>query len=398
MEQTTTRFLERSSDAIVVIRLADGAVLGSNEAFFAVTGHPHHELVGRHVGDLLVSLRAAQGDGPVGAPVGLWTRAGELRCGQLSALVVDVGGQRHSVCAIHEVRDPTPVERRSAARERCARIVAAGGSPLAVATSVLRALGESLRWEFGALWLTAPASRTMRCAAVWRSPLADLVSLEEASRQSTARFGVGLVGRAWRDRRAVWVSNAMLEPDPERLDQLGGELVYGWFGFPVWAAGELVGIAEFFSREVREPDEDILRMTEQLGGLLGAVLEHAGRRPESTGAASEPEAPEIVRGAPQAAAETVATMAAWEAPVAAATDPSPIPTGLTLKAVSRRTGIPAATLRTWERRYQFLRPERSSSGYRLYGEQEVARILKVKQLLHQGVRIGEAMATVARAS
>ena len=397
MEQTTTRFLERSSDAIVVIRLADGTVLGSNEAFFAVTGHPHHELVGRHVGDLLVSLRTAQGDEQVGAPVGIWTRAGELRCGQLSALLVDVGGQRHSVCAIHEVRDPTPVERRSAARERCAGIVAGGGSPLAVATSVLRALGESLRWEFGALWLTAPASGTMRCAAVWRSPLADLASLEEASRQSTARFGVGLVGRAWRDRRAVWVSNAMLEPDPDRLDRLGGELVYGWFGFPVWAAGELVGIVEFFSREIREPDEDLLRMTEQLGGLLGGVIEHAGR-PESVGVADEPEAPEIVRGAPEAVAETVATMAAGEAPAAAASDPSPIPTGLTLKAVSRRTGIPAATLRTWERRYHFLSPERSSSGYRLYGEQEVARILKVKQLLHQGVRIGEAMATVAKAS
>jgi MerR family regulatory protein len=49
--------------------------------------------------------------------------------------------------------------------------------------------------------------------------------------------------------------------------------------------------------------------------------------------------------------------------------PMTIPTGLTLKAVSRRTGIPAATLRTWERRYGFLRPVRSANGYRLYGEQ-----------------------------
>jgi hypothetical protein len=54
--------------------------------------------------------------------------------------------------------------------------------------------------------------------------------------------------------------------------------------------------------------------------------------------------------------------------------PPPLPTGLTLKAVSRRTGIPAATLRTWEHRYGFLRPRRSASGYRLYGEEEIARI------------------------
>ena len=68
--------------------------------------------------------------------------------------------------------------------------------------------------------------------------------------------------------------------------------------------------------------------------------------------------------------------------------------GLTLKAVSERTGIPAATVRTWERRYRFIQPTRSSSGYRIYGEEDIARILEVKRLLDQGVRISEAMAAV----
>jgi MerR HTH family regulatory protein len=72
-----------------------------------------------------------------------------------------------------------------------------------------------------------------------------------------------------------------------------------------------------------------------------------------------------------------------------------LPMGLTLQAVSRRTGIPAATLRTWERRYGFIHPARSNSGYRLYGEEEVLRILQVKRLRAQGVRISEAMTAVA---
>jgi DNA-binding transcriptional MerR regulator len=71
---------------------------------------------------------------------------------------------------------------------------------------------------------------------------------------------------------------------------------------------------------------------------------------------------------------------------------------LTLKAVSRRTGIPAATLRTWQRRYGFMRPERSLGGYRLYGEQDIDRIEQVKYLVGQGVRIGTAMEAVIRAA
>jgi MerR HTH family regulatory protein len=71
---------------------------------------------------------------------------------------------------------------------------------------------------------------------------------------------------------------------------------------------------------------------------------------------------------------------------------------LTLKAVSRRTGIPAATLRTWERRYQLTRPLRSPTGYRLYSEEDVTRILQVKYLLEQGVRVSEATAALDEAA
>jgi MerR-like DNA binding protein len=83
------------------------------------------------------------------------------------------------------------------------------------------------------------------------------------------------------------------------------------------------------------------------------------------------------------------------APLPSSPVPGPL-TGLTLQAVSRRTGIPAATLRTWERRYGFVHPPRSVSGYRLYGQEELRAILHVKHLREQGVRISEAMATVAR--
>jgi MerR family transcriptional regulator, light-induced transcriptional regulator len=71
---------------------------------------------------------------------------------------------------------------------------------------------------------------------------------------------------------------------------------------------------------------------------------------------------------------------------------------LTLKAVSKRTGIPAATLRTWERRYQFTHPLRSATGYRLYSDEDVDRILQVKQLLEQGVRVSEATAALVEAT
>jgi PAS domain S-box-containing protein len=444
MEQLIGRILNRSSDAIVVVRLADRTVLDVNEAFFAVTGHPQHQLAGGHVRDLLVQLSSADGAMSVealdrlgalaNAPTGLWTRSGELRVGSLSALVVDVDGQPAAVCTIRDVRDPTPVERRLAARARLTRVVQAGGPWPEVATSALQALGDSLRWDFGALWLTRPETPTLGCAVVWRAELVDLEALEETSWRAASAPGVGLVQRSWRDRQAAWVADALAEPDLRRqLDEVG-EPVHGWFGFPVWVAGDVVGVVEFFSREVRQPDEQLLRLTEELGRLFGQLLETAGRaeRSDTTPDRPAPERSQVPRerrvavssalrnleeavanvagamerqpvgqaesGSPELLGELVANIGRLDRLLEGTAEPSTpaagIPSGLTLQAVSRRTGIPAATLRTWERRYGFLRPTRSASGYRLYGEQEIAQILQVKHLLGEGVRTSEAIATV----
>jgi MerR family transcriptional regulator, light-induced transcriptional regulator len=50
----------------------------------------------------------------------------------------------------------------------------------------------------------------------------------------------------------------------------------------------------------------------------------------------------------------------------------------TVNEVEERTGVPAATLRQWERRYGFPMPERSASGYRLYGDDDLRHIRAMK--------------------
>mgnify|MGYP002780634481 CR=1 FL=1 len=67
-----------------------------------------------------------------------------------------------------------------------------------------------------------------------------------------------------------------------------------------------------------------------------------------------------------------------------------------IHSVAARTGIPAATLRAWERRYGLVTPERSGGGYRLYSEDDIARLRRVKELLDSGLKISEASALVMR--
>lgn len=55
----------------------------------------------------------------------------------------------------------------------------------------------------------------------------------------------------------------------------------------------------------------------------------------------------------------------------------------------RETGVGKDTLRIWERRYGFPRPERNENGDRLYPHNQIARLRLLKSLLDRGHRPGK---------
>lgn len=65
---------------------------------------------------------------------------------------------------------------------------------------------------------------------------------------------------------------------------------------------------------------------------------------------------------------------------------------LSIGALSRATGIPAETLRTWEARYGFPVPERKPSGHRVYPLSSIPRLRRIAEALSLGLRAGQVVA------
>ncbi len=59
--------------------------------------------------------------------------------------------------------------------------------------------------------------------------------------------------------------------------------------------------------------------------------------------------------------------------------------------VESRTGIPATTLRQWERRYGLPNPQRGSNGYRLYSEADLQHLQFIQARLGEGINISRAV-------
>ncbi|WP_375756358.1 MerR family transcriptional regulator [Corallococcus exercitus] len=67
---------------------------------------------------------------------------------------------------------------------------------------------------------------------------------------------------------------------------------------------------------------------------------------------------------------------------------------LRIRTIARLTGIREATLRAWERRHGFPRPERSENNYRVYSRDEVEAVRRVAKLMEEGLSVSEAIAQV----
>src|SRR5262249_17330877 len=71
----------------------------------------------------------------------------------------------------------------------------------------------------------------------------------------------------------AWIEDLARDSNFPRAPAATREGLHSAFGFPIVQHGDVLGVLEFFSREIREPDEDLLRMMATIGGQAGQVLE-----------------------------------------------------------------------------------------------------------------------------
>jgi signal transduction histidine kinase len=73
----------------------------------------------------------------------------------------------------------------------------------------------------------------------------------------------------------MWVPDIALDDNFPRGEQARQVGLHGAFGFPILLGSEIEGVIEFFSCQVRQPDNELLRMVEDIGLKIGQFGERA---------------------------------------------------------------------------------------------------------------------------
>jgi GAF domain-containing protein len=174
-------------------------------------------------------------------------------------------------------------DRRRTAQYAVARTLSEAASIAEAAPRLLSAVGESLGWEVGAIWKIDRG--VLHCIDVWLAPGLSVPQFEAVTREMTFPPGIGLPGRVWSTGKAAWIRDVVRDDNFPRAPMAAAEGLHGAFAFPISSGAEVLGVVESFSREVREPDEDMLEMIAAIGSQIGLFMQH--REAEAAIRASE---------------------------------------------------------------------------------------------------------------
>jgi serine phosphatase RsbU (regulator of sigma subunit) len=199
-----------------------------------------------------------------------WLEA-EADLGALRGLIRRLAKARERIA--HLVVRRGRAARRLVAEHAVSSILAVSESLIAAAPKLIRAICESLGWDVGAVWLVDSTARVLRCVEVWHATGVEMPTFERLTRQMTFALGDGLPGRVWATGSLLWVPDVAVEPLCPRGPVAAEAGLHGAIGFPIRSGAEVFGALEFFSREVRRPDERLTGMMTSIGSQISQFVE-----------------------------------------------------------------------------------------------------------------------------
>ncbi|ALA60458.1 PAS domain S-box protein [Nitrospira moscoviensis] len=176
---------------------------------------------------------------------------------------------------IRDITDRRRTERRLASQYAVTRVLSESRTLEEAVPKIIQAVGESLEWDLGVFWRFDKPTGTLRCLDQWKSASIEADEFVMATWRQVFKPGAGLPGRIWESGQPVWITDVAQDGNFLRAEAAAKGGLHGAFGFPIRVAGDVEGVVELFSRQVREPDDELLKMVADIGLKIGQFGERA---------------------------------------------------------------------------------------------------------------------------
>jgi diguanylate cyclase (GGDEF)-like protein/PAS domain S-box-containing protein len=283
----TRSILDTAHDAFIAMDAA-GRILDWNPAAERTFGYARDAVLGRDLADTIVPecSRQAHRDGirrfldtGEGTLLGRRTELSAIhRDGYEFPVEVTIAcdpsgdaGAPTFHAFLHDITERRLSEQVLRAMRSVTTAMARAETPEEALEALLDRLGQDMGWDVGGFWAVA-GDGVLELAAGWTSGRVDASELERLTRQLRLEPGAGLPGRALERREPVWIDDYPADPGMLRARAARTAGLHSAVAVPATREGEVVGVIEFFSAEVRVRDRSAVGALAAVGGHIGELL------------------------------------------------------------------------------------------------------------------------------
>ncbi len=144
----------------------------------------------------------------------------------------------------------------------------------------MRRVCEKTGWVIGQSWIPRHDGTVLDCSPAWFTVAAGLEEFRKYSEATTFLPGVALPGGVWSSKQPAWIQDVTLDPNFLRVHAAGEVGLKAALGIPILTGDEVLAVIEFFMREPRPEDQQLVRVISAVAAQLDLVIER--KRAEQT--------------------------------------------------------------------------------------------------------------------
>jgi PAS domain S-box-containing protein len=188
-----------------------------------------------------------------------------------AAATYERNGVRYADGLLSDITARKRVEERLRVQYEATRALAECNTLGEATPTILQSLCEALGWEHGVLWEVDRKANILRWVKGWHRLSLDLEELEAAQRQITFSPGAGVAGSVWSTGQPAWIPDITSFDGYTKIAANRG--LRAAVTFPIVSGGVVVSVMQLFSREVVQPDEQVLEMLMSIAGQIGPLID-----------------------------------------------------------------------------------------------------------------------------
>ncbi|OGP13695.1 MAG: hypothetical protein A2052_10160 [Deltaproteobacteria bacterium GWA2_54_12] len=139
---------------------------------------------------------------------------------------------------------------------------------------VIEKVCELTGWSYGEVWIPRPDGSCMEHSRIWRGSAPEHERFAEASKSTCILPGSGVSGRAWLEKKPVWVSDITVNGDQfVRAGAAEEAGIRSAIGVPVIENGHALAVLVFLMSARIEQDSRMMNFVEAITAQLGSSLQ-----------------------------------------------------------------------------------------------------------------------------